>query len=107
MQLILPGIVALCTDIVGFITMLVIEIQTIRELAITASLGVGVIIFTNFFLLPLLVVLLLEHGPRVRSLHARLKGMGPRAAGAAEPHQRAQSVQLRRVPRRRRTRSLR
>lgn len=55
MQLIVPGIVALCTDIVGFITMLVIKIQTIRELAITASLGVGVIIFTNFFLLPLLL----------------------------------------------------
>jgi predicted RND superfamily exporter protein len=55
MQLIAPGIVALCTDIVGFITMLVIKIETIRELALTASLGVAVIIFTNFFLLPLLL----------------------------------------------------
>lgn len=55
MQLIVPGIVALCTDIVGFATMLVIKIQTIRELAISASLGVAVIIITNFFLLPLLL----------------------------------------------------
>ncbi|PTX94305.1 MMPL family transporter [Opitutus sp. ER46] len=55
MQLILPGIVALCTDIVGFATMLVIKIQTIRELAITASLGVSVIIITNFYLLPLML----------------------------------------------------
>ncbi len=55
MQLIVPGIVALCTDIVGFATMLVIKIETIRELAITASLGVAVIIITNFFLLPLLL----------------------------------------------------
>lgn len=55
MQLIVPGIVALSTDIVGFATMLVIKIQTIRELAITASLGVSVIVLTNFFLLPLLV----------------------------------------------------
>jgi predicted RND superfamily exporter protein len=35
--------------------MLVIKIQTIRELAITASLGVTVIIITNFFLLPILL----------------------------------------------------
>jgi uncharacterized protein len=55
MQLIVPGIVALSTDIVGFATMLVIKIQTIRELAITASLGVSVIVITNFFLLPLLL----------------------------------------------------
>ncbi len=55
MQLIVPGIVALCTDIVGFATMLVIRIETIRELAITASLGVAVIVITNFFLLPLML----------------------------------------------------
>ncbi len=55
MQLILPGIVALMTDTVGFITMLVIKIPTIQELAITASLGVSVIVITNFFLLPILL----------------------------------------------------
>lgn len=55
MQLIMPGIVALSTDIVGFATMLVIKIDTIRELAITASLGVSVIVITNFFLLPILL----------------------------------------------------
>ena len=55
MQLILPGIVALLTDTVGFITMLVIKIPTIQELAITASLGVSVITITNFLLLPLLL----------------------------------------------------
>ncbi len=54
-QLILPGIVALLTDTVGFITMLVIKVPAIQELAITASLGVAVIILTNFFLLPLLL----------------------------------------------------
>jgi uncharacterized protein len=55
MQLIVPGVVALCTDIAGFATMLVIKIETIRQLAIAASLGVSVIIVTNFFLLPLLL----------------------------------------------------
>ena len=33
--------VALSTDTIGFLTMLVIKIETIHELAITASLGVG------------------------------------------------------------------
>ncbi len=55
MQLIVPGIVALMTDTVGFITMLVIKIPAIQELAITASLGVSVIVITNFFLLPILL----------------------------------------------------
>ncbi len=55
MQLIAPGIVALLTDTVGFVTMLVIKIPTIQELAITASLGVSVIVITNFFLLPILL----------------------------------------------------
>jgi predicted RND superfamily exporter protein len=54
-QLVVPGIVALLTDTVGFITMLVIKIPAIQELAITASLGVSVIVITNFFLLPLLL----------------------------------------------------
>ena len=55
MQLIVPGVVALMTDTVGFITMLVIKIPTIQELAIIASLGVSVIVFTNFFLLPIML----------------------------------------------------
>ncbi len=55
MQLIAPGIVALLTDTIGFLTMLVIDIPTIQELAFTASLGVSVIAITNFFLLPLLL----------------------------------------------------
>jgi predicted RND superfamily exporter protein len=55
MQLIAPGAAALAADVVGFITMLVIKIQVIRELAIVASLGVSVITITNFFLLPLLL----------------------------------------------------
>ncbi len=54
-RLIVPGVVALMTDTVGFITMLVIKIPVIHELAITASLGVAVIIITNFFLLPILL----------------------------------------------------
>lgn len=54
-QLLVPGGVALLTDTVGFLTMLVIKIEAIHELAITASLGVAAIIVTNLFLLPLLL----------------------------------------------------
>jgi len=55
MRLIVPGVVALMTDTVGFITMMVIKIPIIHELAITASFGVAVIIITNFFLLPIIL----------------------------------------------------
>lgn len=54
-QILVPGGIALITDTLGFITMLVIKIPIIQELAITASLGVGVIIITNLFLLPILL----------------------------------------------------
>lgn len=54
-QLLIPGGVALLTDTLGFVTMLIIRIEVIRELAITASLGVAVIIITNLFLLPILL----------------------------------------------------
>lgn len=54
-KLLIPGGVALLSDTVGFLTLLIIEIGVIRELAITASLGVAVIILTNLILLPVLM----------------------------------------------------
>lgn len=54
-RLAVPASTALVTDIIGFITILLIEIRIIQEMAITASLGVAVIIFTNLFLLPVLL----------------------------------------------------
>ncbi|MEO8296250.1 MAG: MMPL family transporter [Burkholderiales bacterium] len=53
--LFVPGTVALLCDAVGFSAMLVLDIQVIRELAISASVGVAVIIFTKMFLLPVLM----------------------------------------------------
>jgi len=52
-QLMVPGGLALITDTIGFITMLVIDIDSVRELAITASLGVGMILITNLLILPI------------------------------------------------------
>ncbi|QYK06831.1 efflux RND transporter permease subunit [Shewanella zhangzhouensis] len=54
-SLLVPGGVALLSDTVGFITLLAIDIGIIRELAISASLGVAVIIFTNLILLPIVI----------------------------------------------------
>ena len=54
-RLFLAGLTALLADAVGFAVLLVIDIQSIRELAISASIGVGVLIFTNLILLPILL----------------------------------------------------
>ncbi|WP_444997986.1 efflux RND transporter permease subunit [Aliikangiella sp. IMCC44359] len=54
-RLFVPGIIALLSDTIGFLTLLFIKIDIIKELAITASLGVAVIILTNLLLLPVLL----------------------------------------------------
>lgn len=65
--LLVPGGIALLSDTVGFMTLLSIDIGIIRELAITASLGVAMIILTNLVLLPLLVSYI--HVPRNNKAH--------------------------------------
>jgi predicted RND superfamily exporter protein len=50
--LLVPGTLALITAFVSFITLLLIPIPMVRELAITASLGVGYKILTNLVMLP-------------------------------------------------------
>jgi predicted RND superfamily exporter protein len=54
-KLLAPGVIALVSDTIGFLTILFISIRIIQELAITASLGVAVIILTNLMLLPVLL----------------------------------------------------
>lgn len=53
--LFVPGTIALVCDAVGFSTLLIIDIGAIRELAISASIGVFLIIFSKMFLLPVLM----------------------------------------------------
>ena len=67
--LLIPGGIALLSDTIGFMTLLSIDIGIIRELAITASLGVAMIILTNLLLLPLLVSYL-TITPKDRKNHA-------------------------------------
>jgi predicted RND superfamily exporter protein len=54
-QLFLPGMIAILADAVGFITLTVMDIGVIHELAIGASIGVFVIVFTNLILLPVAI----------------------------------------------------
>ena len=54
-RLFLAGLTALLADAVGFAVLMVIDIRVIQDLAITASIGVGVLIFTNLVLLPILL----------------------------------------------------
>ena len=53
--LLIPGGVALISDTIGFITIMLIKIEVIQQMAVTASLGVATIIFTNLILLPILL----------------------------------------------------
>jgi predicted RND superfamily exporter protein len=54
-RLFLAGLTALLADAVGFAVLMVIDIPVIRDLALTASIGVAVLIFTNLLLLPVLL----------------------------------------------------
>ena len=54
-RLFLPGGVALVTGVVTFLTITTIGIPVIRELAATATIGIGSLAFTNLIWLPLMV----------------------------------------------------
>jgi predicted RND superfamily exporter protein len=54
-RLFLAGLTALLADAVGFAVLMVIDIDVIKDLALTASIGVAVLIFTNLILLPVLL----------------------------------------------------
>jgi predicted RND superfamily exporter protein len=51
-RLFVAGITALLANIVGFAVLVIIDIPVIRDLAITTSVGVSVLIFTKLFLIP-------------------------------------------------------
>lgn len=78
-RLFLAGLTALLADAVGFAVLLVIDIQVIRELAIAASIGVAVLIFTNLILLP---VLLSYTGVSAAAAERSLRAEQADAAGA-------------------------
>ncbi|WP_083684296.1 efflux RND transporter permease subunit [Massilia putida] len=54
-RLFLAGLTALLTNIVGFAVLVIIDIPAIRDMAITTSVGVTVLIFTKLVLIPVLL----------------------------------------------------
>jgi len=80
-RLFLAGLTALLADAVGFAVLLVIDIQAIRELAIAASIGVAVLIFTNLILLP---ILLSYTGVNARAAERSLRAEQADERGAAK-----------------------
>lgn len=78
-HLLVPGSIALLSDCIGFVTILLINIRIIQELAITASVGVAFIILTNLVLLPILLSMT-GFGRRYRSFREK------RIAREGRPH---------------------
>ncbi|MGB3809925.1 MAG: MMPL family transporter [Parvibaculum sp.] len=70
--LLVPGSLALLTDLVGFATLYLIPIEVIQDLAVMASLGVALKIVTNLIMLPLLASYL-PHDPEYAEKYIRLK----------------------------------
>ncbi len=72
-NLVRPGILALVSDAIGFLTLLFIEIDVIKDLAVAAGVGVAVIIVTNLVLHPVIMSYLglskggLRHAKRVET----------------------------------------
>jgi predicted RND superfamily exporter protein len=74
-KLLVPGGVALISDTIGFITIMLIKIEVIQQMAITASLGVATIIFTNLMLLPVLLSYVGFPADYRQRLHDRIERM--------------------------------
>jgi hypothetical protein len=92
-KLFIPGTLALLTNVLGFAVIMLIPIDIVRELGITASLGVGWMILTNKMLLPILLSYLrlgrraarreAEQESRVHRIwHAAARCVEPRRARA-------------------------
>ncbi len=76
-RLLVPGIIALISDTIGFFIIQLIKIQVIQEMAVTASLGVAVIILTNLILLPVLLSYLSYDDIYRQQLERRSRHMAP------------------------------
>ena len=51
-RLFIAGVTALLTNVVGFAVLMTIDIPVIKDLALTTSLGVFILIFTKLFMIP-------------------------------------------------------
>ncbi len=90
MKLFAPGALALLANALGFLVIMLIRIDIVRELGITASLGVALMVVTNKVLLPVLLSWLpapraahaLPHAPRSERLWSALAALATRRRAA-------------------------
>ncbi len=78
-KLFVPGSLALLTNALGFLAIMFIKIDIVRELGLTATLGVSLMIITNKLVLPIL----LSYLPRASIAAA---GSGEAGAGVEGAH---------------------
>jgi predicted RND superfamily exporter protein len=91
-RLLVPGGIALLSDTIGFITIMLIKIRMIQEMAITASVGVAVIILTDLVLVPVLLSYVRPGHIDLERLHERADRMNrvwSGLAGVATPRKAA------------------
>ncbi|MFZ6048092.1 RND family transporter [Pseudomonas sp. CR3202] len=82
-RLFLAGLTALLADAVGFAVLMLIDIPVIQDLAIAASIGVAVLIFTNLVLLPVLLSYFgVSSKAAERSLRGESEELGGKGLGA-------------------------
>ncbi|MDB6141308.1 MAG: transporter [Pseudomonas sp.] len=74
-RLFFTGLTALLVNIIGFAVLMVIDIPVIRDLAITTSLGVTVLVFTKLILIPV-VLSYIGVGKKAAAIALRKDQMG-------------------------------
>ncbi len=78
-RLAIPGTIALITDVAGFLTIYLIDIDVIREMSLNAAFGIAAIIITNKALMPvLLTVANVRDRETFQRKHARREALGDR-----------------------------
>ncbi|WP_313485150.1 efflux RND transporter permease subunit [Stutzerimonas kunmingensis] len=65
-RLFMAGLTALLVNIVGFAVLIIIDIPAIREMALTTSIGVAILIFTKLFLIPVMLSYIGVNGKSAR-----------------------------------------
>ncbi|MGL6245254.1 efflux RND transporter permease subunit [Pseudomonas sp.] len=76
-RLFMAGLTALITNVVGFAVLMIIDIPVIRDLAMTTSLGVLVLIFTKLFFIPVALSYIgVSQSAAKRSLRENEAGQG-------------------------------
>lgn len=81
-RLFLAGITALLTNVFGFAVLMVVDIPVIRDLALTTSIGVTVLIFTKLILIPIALSYI---GVSPKAAQRRLDSESRRTTGKGWP----------------------